>query len=199
MKPLRASQVLGVVANQIISSEIIFYLSQLSGGGRSQLHLGVLYKGFQSGLRKSQEISGGLCDEVEGHYADLKTESDESKDCKERESILGKLGSIKCTGSLYSSFTEAQKSKLIKITIRLGQKAQNDRIKKFALFRMSSFAQYGVLGSQTAPSSAANGREESDWTETASLCQLDAHTEFSNLSMSFSIIFIFFGLQKCYN
>ena len=48
-----------------------------------------------------------------------------------------------------------------------GQKAQKDRIKKFALFRMSSFAQYGVLGSQTAhslhtQSSAANGREESD-------------------------------------
>merc|ERR1719411_77650 len=46
-------------------------LSQLPGGGRGQLNLGVLCEGFQSGLRKSQEISGGLSNEVEGHYVDL--------------------------------------------------------------------------------------------------------------------------------
>ena len=58
---------------------IKFYLSQLPGGGRGQLNLGVLCEGFQSGLRKSQEISGGLSDEVEGHSADLQTDLDENK------------------------------------------------------------------------------------------------------------------------
>ena len=63
-----------------------FYLSQLSGGGRGELNLGVFCKGFQSWLRKSQEISGGLSDEVEGHSDNLQTRSSEIK--------MGQLGSI---------------------------------------------------------------------------------------------------------
>ena len=64
---------------KLILKILLFYLSQLSGGGRGEFNLGVFYKGFQSGLRKSQKISGGLSDEIEGHSDNLKTQFCENK------------------------------------------------------------------------------------------------------------------------
>eukprot|EP00088_Acartia_fossae_P007527 TRINITY_DN13541_c0_g2_i1.p2 TRINITY_DN13541_c0_g2~~TRINITY_DN13541_c0_g2_i1.p2 ORF type:complete len:105 (-),score=17.22 TRINITY_DN13541_c0_g2_i1:25-339(-) len=43
-------------------------LSKLSRGGRSQLDLSIFDKGFETGLRKSQERSGGFGNEIQHFF-----------------------------------------------------------------------------------------------------------------------------------